>query len=71
LYTVEKKGKSLPSDERCQLRPKDAVPILTAFYAWLDKSAVNLLPKSPMEKAVGYTLTNGSTLKDIQKKYYT
>ncbi|EJL6749797.1 transposase [Vibrio alginolyticus] len=33
LYTVEKKGKNLSSDERCQLRQKEAVPILTAFYA--------------------------------------
>ncbi len=50
LYAIEKKSKNLSPDERNQLRQKDAIPILTAFYAWLEKAVLNLLPKSLMEK---------------------
>ncbi|WP_444546276.1 IS66 family transposase [Aliivibrio fischeri] len=63
LYAVEKKGKNLSSDERCQLRRKEAVPILTTFYVWLDKAAASLLPKSPMGKAVSYALNQWPYLK--------
>ena len=63
LYAIEKKAKNLSPDERYQLRQKDATPILTAFYAWLEKAASNLFPKSPMGKAVGYALKQWSYLK--------
>lgn len=63
LYAIEKKTKNLSPDERYQLRQKDAIPVLTAFYAWLEKAALNLLPKSPMGKAVSYAFKQWSYLK--------
>ncbi|MUK93894.1 transposase [Aliivibrio fischeri] len=37
--------------------------MLTTFYAWLDKAAASLLPKSSMGKVVSYALNQWPYLK--------
>ena len=56
LYGIEKRLKDKPSSEKYMVRQKESIPILNAFKAWLEKAASQLLPESPMGKAVSYTL---------------
>ncbi len=58
LYKIERYAKNnhLTSDERYQLRLEKAKPILDEFKLWLDKVYPTLLPKSPLGKAVAYTI---------------
>lgn len=65
LYAIEKKAKdlSLNYDERYNLRQMEALPVLTAFNAWLiahipseEKKPDAVLPSSTMGKAINYAL---------------
>ncbi|MCG3885605.1 transposase [Photobacterium leiognathi] len=64
MYAVEKKSKNLSPDELYKLRQKDAIQILTTFYAWLEKPTSNLLTKSPMGTAIDYALKQWLYLKN-------
>jgi len=44
------------------LRQQKAVPILTAFHAWLNNTARVVLPKSPMGQAIQYALNQWTAL---------
>jgi hypothetical protein len=46
----------LSPDERYRLRQASAQPILMTIKAWLDQQVREVLPKSAMGKAIGYTL---------------
>ncbi len=56
LYAIEKRLKDKPVPERYTVRQKESIPILNALKVWLEKAASQLLPESPMGKAVNYTL---------------
>jgi hypothetical protein len=64
LYQIERQAReaNLSHDERYQLRQESAQPILLAIKAWLDQQAREVLPKSVMGKAIGYTLGQWSKL---------
>jgi transposase len=47
---------------RRQLRQEQALPLLTAFQAWLVEQQRQVLPKSPMGQAVGYALAHWAAL---------
>lgn len=69
LYKIEsesrKEGDS--RDERLKRRKEEAVPILESFKKWLLKSQLKVLPKSPMGKAIAYTLKNWKALNRYTK----
>ena len=54
LYRIETGCRALPADERQAIRERDAVPLLEAFEAWLDEQSRQVLPKSPLGKAIAY-----------------
>lgn len=58
LYQIERQAReaNLSPDERYRLRQESARPILLAIKAWLDQQVREVLPKSVMGKAIGYTL---------------
>lgn len=58
LYQLERQAREggLSHDERYRLRQEFAPPILTAIKTWLDQQARDVLPKSKIGQAIGYTL---------------
>ncbi len=54
LYRIETDCRALPAEERQAIRQRDAVPILAAFEAWLDEQSRQVLPKSPLGRAIAY-----------------
>ena len=58
LYEVERKAddEQLGYEQRKELRLRLAMPILQKFEAWLVAEASKVLPKSPIGKAIRYTL---------------
>jgi transposase len=65
LYTVERKADTdnLTYEERAALRNRLSRPILVALKKWLLKESTKvLLPKSPIGKAISYTLNNYTRL---------
>ncbi|MBL1417500.1 MAG: transposase [Moritella sp.] len=53
---MEKKLKSLKSEERQQLRVKKEELILVQFHKWLVKNTETVTPKSKIGVACSYTL---------------
>ena len=64
LYGIEKRGKiqNLTPAQLVQLRKKEAEPILDKFRIWLEKKSLQVVPKSLLGKAVGYTLSQWDRL---------
>lgn len=64
LYQIERQAKQAESDyeARYRLRQQYAVPILDVIKSWLDENCKQVLPKSAMGQAIGYTLNLGSRL---------
>ena len=58
LYKIEReaKDKHMSAEERFTLRQQKSMPLLNEFKAWLDKMQPTVLPKSPLGKAMQYTL---------------
>jgi transposase len=54
LYAVEHEGKSLAASARAALRQEKSAPLLADLKEWLDRVAVQALPKSPLGEAVTY-----------------
>jgi transposase len=62
LYGIEREGQDLKPEGLACLRQQKAVPILTAFRAWLNNTARVVLPKSPMGQAIQYALNQWTAL---------
>ncbi|WP_444996928.1 IS66 family transposase [Aliikangiella sp. IMCC44359] len=56
LYRIETQIKALSSDEKLNQRQEKALPLLNQFKTWLDKSALQVPPKSAIGKAIAYSL---------------
>lgn len=60
LYAIERscREKKLTFDERKEVRQKKAIPILKELEEWMKEQYTNttVLPKSPIGKALGYSL---------------
>jgi transposase len=56
LYRLEKEIKGQSGAEKQRIRQAQAKPLLEAFKIWLDKSAIQVPPKSAIGKAIGYSL---------------
>lgn len=56
LYRIEKSIQELPTDEKFRIRQEKTLPLLNQFKQWLDKSMLQVLPKSAIGKAIQYSL---------------
>jgi len=65
IYAVEKEAtrKGLSFGERLDLRQEKTKPLLDAFFTWLSKKSMQVVPKSLLGKAVSYTLSQWERLK--------
>jgi transposase len=62
LYDIEARGRALGCEARTELRLQEAVPVLERIKAELDRLRLDVLPKSPLGKAVGYALNQWEAL---------
>lgn len=56
LYGIEKRIKDKTPEEKHQTRQEKAVPLLNKLKAWLEKSSLQVTPKSKMGNAINYSL---------------
>ncbi len=56
LYRIETEIKDMSPQDRQAIRQQQARPLLQQFKTWLDKSALQVPPKSAVGKAVAYSL---------------
>ena len=62
LYAIERRGRELSANERRALRREEAGPLLESFRAWLRRTELSVLPKSPMGQATSYMLKHWKAL---------
>ena len=64
LYAVERNAReeNLSHAQRHLLRLQEALPVLNGLGKWVAKKYKNTLPKSPMGKALGYTVARWDNL---------
>jgi hypothetical protein len=62
LYRIESEIKDEDPAEKGVLRQVQAKPLLDQFKAWLDKSALQVPPKSAVGKVIAYSLGQWSKL---------
>ena len=56
LYLIERSAREKTPAQRQAIRQEQAAPVLDKIKEWLDQKADNVLPKSPLGKAISYTL---------------
>lgn len=49
-------AKVLAPEQKYQVRQTESLPLLNQYKAWLDKSAMQVPPKTALGKAIGYSL---------------
>lgn len=57
-------------EQRCQLRQRQAEPILAELKKWLEEERPRALPKSTLGQAIGYALNNWAALARYLEKGY-
>ena len=62
LYRIEKESAEDPPKDRKKRRTKEALPLLEKFKEWLEELRPNVPPKSPLGKAITYTLNQWGQL---------
>lgn len=64
LYDIERKAKqdNLDIDQILQLRKSESFPLLQALGQWMKDQYVQTLPKSPIGKALGYSIERWNEL---------
>jgi len=59
LYTIERRIKDKPPDERLAVRQRESIPVLEQFKAWADKLHPKVAPSSAkLGQALGYLLNH-------------
>lgn len=58
LYSIERTAREekLNHQQRFELRQRESAPVLQALEQWFKKNIVQVLPKSPIGKAIAYSL---------------
>lgn len=56
LYRIEKTIRDLSPEDKYQVRQTQAKPLLEQYKVWLDKSILQVPPKSAIGTAIGYSL---------------
>jgi transposase len=54
LYTIERRIREEPPDERYRIRQRDTVPVLDTFKLWLDKTRPRVLATGKLGRALAY-----------------
>ncbi len=54
LYTIERRIREQPPDERYQVRQRESLPELKALRTWLDETRPKILPGSALGEALAY-----------------
>jgi transposase len=62
LFRIEEAARELSDDGRRVLRQEKAKPLVDGFKAWLDATETQVLPKSPIGKAVTYAKNQWAAL---------
>ena len=62
LYAVEKEAADRDAPSRLLLRQSQSAPILEQIRLWLIEQQPQVLPRSPIAQAIGYTLNQWSAL---------
>ena len=62
LYKIEAAAETLSAEGRRALRQRDSTPLLTAFGEWLTEKGRQVLPKSPIGRAIAYAQSNWAAL---------
>jgi len=65
LYKVERMAREWRAEERYALRQRMAAPVLGVFRVWMERQSVNVLPRSPLGGAIGFTLSNRAAQPDV------
>jgi transposase len=63
LFQIEETASDLADDERQALRQEKARPLIDEFEAWVDQVEMQVLPKSPLAKAIGYVRNQRGALR--------
>jgi transposase len=56
LYDIERRAKELSDEQRLALRKHEAVPVLESLGEWMKVQYMEVLPKSTIGKALGYSI---------------
>src|SRR3954447_10506150 len=56
LYDVERRAKELSDEQRLALRKQEAMPVLESLGEWMKEQYMEVLPKSTIGKALGYSI---------------
>src|SRR5947209_2733896 len=56
LYEIERRAKELSDEQRLALRKQEAVPVLESLGKWMKEQYIEVLPKSTIGKALGYSI---------------
>jgi transposase len=56
LYDIERRAKELSDEQRLTLRKDEAVPVLKSLGEWMKEQYLEVLPKSTIGKALGYSI---------------
>ena len=62
LYDIERQIKDLPSDEKQEVRERQAKPILEALHTWLLETKPHAQANGLLDKAIEYTLNQWDAL---------
>ncbi len=64
LYAIERKAKekNFTEDQTAQLRQEEGVPILQSLGSWMKQAYAEVLPKSVIGKALGYSIERWEAL---------
>lgn len=65
LYRSDRETAALTGDERTRVRAAQAAPVLDAFFAWADQAWTEVLPESPIGKAIGYARNQRPALRRV------
>jgi transposase len=63
LYTIERRIREQPPDERYRTRQRESLPVLNALRTWLDETRPKILPGSALGAALAYLDNHWSGLK--------
>lgn len=56
FYKIEEKIRDLSVEERQEIRLQQSLPLVEAYFVWLQKMKKEVLPKSKLGEAIGYSL---------------
>lgn len=67
LFKIEDEIEKLTPDEKKKQRQKRSVPVLDAFWSWVNKNKDDCMPKSKLAKAFGYAINQKEGLMNFLK----